>query len=150
MTGRIVTGAAALVLALTLPGCAGDNEGGLGIPTENLVDPPAAAAQPIAGQMQTADNGCFHLVVEGTAHYVVWPAGFTQDAADVVATDGSRYTDGDGLAGTGWVRPVADVVAAADGPDGYLDSITGYCVEEGEQVVVFASLDNPSADTAAG
>jgi hypothetical protein len=133
------------VLALALVGCVG-NEAGLNIPTENLVERPNAGSQPITGDMRTAANGCFHVIVDDVSHFVVWPEGFRQDSAVVIGTDGSRYSGGDPLSGTGWVRSVDDVVAAADGPDGYMGAVTGYCAEEGEQVVVFESLEPAEQD----
>jgi hypothetical protein len=59
----------------------------------------------------------------------------------VIGADGSRYSGGDALSGEGWVRPADDVIDAADGPDGYMGAIIGYCAEEDEQVVVFESLE---------
>ena len=134
----LVAGAA---LALVLAGCVND-EAGLGIPTENLVQPPSAASEPIEGELHVSGNGCFHVVVDGVQHVVVWPEGFRQDSAVVIGADGSRFSGGDALSGEGWVRPADDVIDAADGPDGYMGAIIGYCAEEDEQVVVFESLES--------
>lgn len=133
------------VVAFVIAGCVGD-EAGLNIPTENLVERPSTESQSIMGDMHTAVNGCFHVIVDDVSHFVVWPDGFRQDGAVVIGSDGSRYSAGDPLSGTGWVRSVDDVVAAADGPDGYLGAVTGYCAEEGEQVVVFESLEAATQD----
>lgn len=136
----VATGTAGAALTIVLASCV-SNEAGLNIPTENLVESPDSVAEAIDGELHTAANGCFHIIVDDISYFVVWPEGFRQDGATVLGTDGSRYSGGDPLSGSGWVSSVDDVVAAADGPDGYMGSVTGYCAEDGEQVVVFESLD---------
>jgi hypothetical protein len=136
---------AAIALACVLAGCA-NGEVGLEIPTENRVERPAVASQPITGEMHVAANGCFHVIVDDVRYFVVWPEGFRQDSAEVIGTDGSRYSGGVPLSGAGWVRSVDDVVHAADGPDGYMGAVTGYCADEDEQVVVFESLETAAQD----
>jgi hypothetical protein len=116
------------------------NQAGMGIPTENLVDEPGTAPDAIAGTLHVAGNGCFHLRTDDGQLFVIWPEGFTQDAAVVVGSDGTRYAAGDALGGTGWVRTVDEVIDAADGPDGYLDMVLGYCAE-GEPIAVLENLD---------
>jgi hypothetical protein len=113
-----------------------DSEAGLGIPTENLVERSPTGAAPIAGSVHVAANGCFHLDADdGARYFLVWPEGFRQDAAEVVAPNGARYGGGDALSGTGWIRDADEVVAAADGPDGYMGSVLGFCADE-EQIAV--------------
>jgi hypothetical protein len=130
----------AIVVILVINALRPGGEAGLNIPTENLVQAPGHAAEPIEGRMHTAGNGCFHVIVDDVSYLVVWPEGFRQDSAVVIGTDGSRYSGGKPLDGSGWLRSVDAVVAAADGPDGYLDAVTGYCAEDGELVAVFESL----------
>jgi hypothetical protein len=141
----VATGTAVAALTIVLASCV-SNEAGLNIPTENLVDSPASAAQSIDGEMRTAANGCFHITVDDVSYFVVWPEDFRQDGATVIGADGSRYSGGDALSGSGWVRSVDEVVAAADGADGYMGSVTGFCAEDGEQVVVFETLDSAGTD----
>jgi hypothetical protein len=113
-----------------------DSEAGLGIPTENLVERSPTGAAPITGSVHVAGNGCFHLDADdGARYFIVWPEGFRQDSAEVVAPDGTRYGDGDPLSATGWIRDADEVVAAADGPDGYMGAIVGFCADE-QQVAV--------------
>ncbi len=113
---------------------------GMGVPTENLVDRPAAAAEPLSGTVRVANNGCFHLEAsDGTRYFVVWPEGTKQDSAQVIAPGDVRYGRGDSVAGEGWVRDPDEVVRAADGPDGYMDMVMGFCAD-GEQVAVLREL----------
>src|SRR5688572_19242197 len=131
---------AGIALAVAITRDASDSEAGLGLPTENLVERPPADSTPIAGTLHVARNGCFHLDADdGSRYFVVWPEGFRSDAAEVVAPDGVRLGDGDPLSGDGWARDAGDVIAAADGPDGYMDSVLGYCAEE-EQIAVLHAL----------
>jgi len=124
------------VLAFGVARDAADNEAGLGIPTENLVERSPTGAAPIAGTVQGAANGCFHLNADGGERYfIVWPESFRQDSAEVVAPNGARYGDGDPLSATGWIRDADEVVAAADGPDGYMGAIVGFCADD-EQIAV--------------
>jgi hypothetical protein len=136
----VATALLAIIVILVVTTLRGSGEAGLNIPTENLVQEPGEAAQPIEGRMHTAANGCFHVIVDDVSYLVVWPEGFRQDSAVVIGTDGSRYSGGDELDGSGWLRSVDAVVSAADGPDGYMDAVTGYCAEDGELVAVFESL----------
>lgn len=129
-----------IALAVAITRGVSDNKAGMDLPTENLVDRPAAESTPITGTLHVAGNGCFHLDADDDARYfVVWPEDFRSDAADVVAPDGARYGDGAPLRGEGWVRGADEVVAAADGPDGYLDMVLGYCAED-EQIAVLNSV----------
>jgi hypothetical protein len=129
----VIVGAA---VAFGIAGSGADNEAGLGIPTENLVERSPAGAAPIAGTVWVAGNGCFHLDAhDGARYFIVWPEGFRQDSAEVVAPGGGRYGDGDSLSGTGWIRAADEVVAAADGPDGYMGAIVGFCADD-EQIAV--------------
>lgn len=117
------------------------SEAGMGIPTENLVDEPYDDAQAIAGAMEVAANGCFHLRTADEQLFVVWPDGFEHDSDAAKAPDGTRYVDGDEIDGIGWIRDADDVVRDADGPDGYLDMVLGYCAPDGERVAVLQSVD---------
>ncbi|HEY8590516.1 MAG TPA: hypothetical protein VIL55_13315, partial [Naasia sp.] len=72
--------------------------------------------------------------------FVVWPPGFEQDADVVQSPEGLAFGDGSSVTGRARVIDVDTAVDAADGPDGYLASITGFCVEDGEQVAVYSVL----------
>jgi hypothetical protein len=125
-----------VVLTVAITRDASDNRAGLGLPTENLVERPSDGSTALAGALHVAGNGCFHLDADdGTRYFVVWPQGFESDAAEVVAPGGARYGDGDPVAGDGWIRDADEVVAAADGPDGYMGAVLGYCAED-EQIAV--------------
>jgi hypothetical protein len=126
----------ALTVAITQD--VSDSRAGLGLPTENLVERPSDGSTAITGTLQVAGNGCFHLDADdGGRYFVVWPEGFESDAAEVIAPGGARYGDGDPVAGDGWIRDADEVVAAADGPDGYMGSVLGFCAED-EQIVVLS------------
>jgi hypothetical protein len=143
-TVAVVAAVLALIVAVPLIWTAvadSRSEGGMGIPTENLVDPPAGGTTDIGGVVHVAGNGCFHLDSDdGERYFVVWPDGFEQDAAEVVSPTG-RYADGDRVAaGRGWIRSVDEVVAAADGENGYMAMVLGYCATEGELVAVIKTV----------
>jgi hypothetical protein len=131
----VVVVAVIIVFAATPQG-----EAGMGIPTEDLVDPPAAEPQAIGGTMHIEANGCFDLRTADGDLFLIWPEGYRHDATAAVAPDGTRVAGGDDIAGTGWLRTGADVVAAADGPDGYMDMVIDYCAGDAEQVVVLQSI----------
>jgi hypothetical protein len=116
------------------------DEVGMGIPTENLVDRPVAAAVPISGEAKVGPKGCLLLDIDGTSYFVVWPAGYRYDANAAIAPDGTRMGGGHAIAGEGWIRQVDDVVAAADGPDGYMDMATGFCTDGEMPVAVLKSI----------
>ncbi|MBX3195292.1 MAG: hypothetical protein KF727_09380 [Microbacteriaceae bacterium] len=117
-----------------------DTEGGMGIPTENLIARPYEDPVPIGGELHVASNGCFHLRTADEQLFVVWPDGYRQDADVVVAPDGTRIGEGQPVAGTGWIRTAEDVVFDADGPDGYLDMVLDYCADD-ERIGVLQSIE---------
>ena len=125
-----------MIVAVVIGLSSQSNEVGMGIPTENLVQRPGTDMADIDGYVDVAGNGCFHLDSdEGERYFVVWPEGSRQDAPTVLSPT-AVYGDGDPIHGRGWVRDVDDVVAAADGKDGYMDMVLGYCAAEGEKVAV--------------
>ena len=132
----VVFAIAGIAIAVAITRDVAGSEAGLGLPTENLVERPFSDSTPISGTLHVAGNGCFHLDADdGSRYFVVWPEGFRSDAAEVVAPGGVRFGDGAPVAGDGWARDADDVIAAAGGPDGYMDAVLGYCAEE-EQIAV--------------
>jgi hypothetical protein len=129
-----------VAFAVAISRGASDNTAGMGLPTENLIDRPGVDSTPFEGTLHLAGNGCFHLDADdGARYFVVWPEGFRLDAAEIVAPGGVRYGDGTPLTGDGWARDADEVVAAADGPDGYLDMVLGYCAEDEPIAVLHAA-----------
>ncbi|MCU1437379.1 MAG: malic enzyme [Naasia sp.] len=132
---------AALLLPFALAGCAGAafSEGGLGIPTADLLEPPGVE-QELAGTIAVGDNGCFHVDTVDGRLYVIWPAGFEQDAEVVRSPAGGVFGDGAPVTGLASILDADAAVRAADGPDGYIATVTGYCLEDDERIAVYSVL----------
>ncbi|WP_210508134.1 hypothetical protein [Naasia sp. SYSU D00057] len=92
----------------------------------------------VAGTVLVADDGCFHLDTEAGRRFVVWPVGTQQDGALVRLPDGRELGQGDPVSGRGWQLEAAEAIAAADGPDGYLATVIGFCADDGEPLAVLA------------
>jgi len=107
--------------------------GGPGLPQQLPGETYPGARQELAAAIELARNGCVNLVTDDGSRMVIWPAG-SELADPVRLPDGTRLTDGDRIRGTGAIVPVN---ALAGGPDGYWDSIIGFCDPDARDVVVF-------------
>lgn len=138
---RLAASAAAAVMVLASAACAdSSSEGGLGVPTVDRLGPMPGSPIQLAGTVTVAENGCFHLSTEAGTYFVVWPEGFEQDGDRVFLPFGPEFSNGDTAVGSARVLDASSTVAAGDGPDGYIGAVTGFCVEEEEQVAVFSEI----------
>lgn len=114
-------------LALTAAGCsAADDEalGGSGLAKQIAGEEYTGPAFDEAVTFAVAPNGCHTVVLDGTAHAVIWPQRATDPDPATVIVDDLTVADGDGIRVSG--RAVS-TAALPGGPDGYWASVMGFC-----------------------
>jgi hypothetical protein len=112
-------------------GCAG--EAGLGLPHQRQGETYPGERHTITGTLVVASNGCLHVAVDGTPHFVIWPAG-AELGNRVKLGWFEELREGETVRAVAAFTPVGPLVADRNG---YWAYAIGYCAPNAEEVLVF-------------
>ena len=85
----------------------------------------------IDGTLAVEKDGCFSVVEHGVHTFLIWPPGYAQSDATVIAAGGRKLDGGTQLRGTATRLNYPAFIASHGGSQGRWDSVAGYCLRSG-------------------
>ncbi len=120
----------------------GSDEGGFGTPAQTDGEFPVVnPAQPVRGQLDLAENGCWYVIINGTAYLTVFPVGSAtpmSDAGAIVVPDGGPLRSGAPVDGA--VRWF-DVDRVPGGEAGRWGNYISFCRPQHPSLAVFDTIE---------
>lgn len=128
------------LVGVVMAGC-GIGEGGMPLPRQQPGDSYPGQRMELAAEMEMSAFGCFLLVLNGEAFFVIWPAGSDDanlgESRGVRLPNGQVVTEGDTVVGTGAFTPAEPLLLNRD--TAIARAITG-CAPDATELVVLDAV----------